>query len=116
MTECNYNEATHTLLSEHEEDLRRLASFRLMDDDFLSEVLDGKIEAIEFIIQTILERDDIKVKSTKAQVEYKSATKRSIKLDIVAQDTQNKIMNLEIQRKDRGTGVRRARFHSSMID
>jgi hypothetical protein len=116
MTKCNGDETTPTLLSEHEEDLRRLASFRLMDDDFLSEVLDGKIEAIEFIIQTILGRYDIKVKSTKAQVEYKNATKRSIKLDIIAQDTQNKVMNLEIQRKDKGTGVRRARFHSSMID
>lgn len=78
--------------------------------------MDGKIEAVEYIINTILERDDIKVKSTKAQVEYKSAIKRSIILDIQAEDASGKVIDIEIQRSDRGSGVKRARFHSSMID
>ena len=83
---------------------------------FFSEALDGKIEAVEYILNTILERDDVKVKSAKSQVEYKSATKRSIILDIQAEDVNGKIMDIEIQRSDRGSGVKRARFHSSMID
>lgn len=62
----------------------------------------------------ILERDDIKVKSTKAQVEYKSATKRSIILDIQAEDVSGKLMDIEIQRSDRGTGVKIARFPQIM--
>ena len=99
-----------------ENDLQRIKELRLMDDDFFSEALDGKTEAVEYILNTILERDDIKVKSTKAQVEYKSATKRSIKLDIQAEDVNGRLMDIEIQRSDRGSGVRRARFHSSMID
>lgn len=97
-------------------DLQMIKELRLMDDDFFSEALDGKIEAVEYILNTILERDDIKVKSTKAQVEYKSATKRSIILDIQAEDASGKILDIEIQRSDRGSGVKRARFHSSMID
>lgn len=97
-------------------DLQMIKELRLMDDDFFSEALDGKIEAAEYILNTILERDDIKVKSTKAQVEYKSATKRSIILDIHAEDASGKILDIEIQRSDRGSGVKRARFHSSMID
>ena len=100
----------------NEEDLQRIKELRLMDDDFFSEALDGKTEAVEYILNTVLERDDIKVKSTKAQVEYKSATKRSIKLDIQAEDVNGRLMDIEIQRSDRGSGVRRARFHSSMID
>ena len=99
-----------------ENDLQRIKELRLMDDDFFSEALDGKTEAVEYILNTILERDDIKVKSTKAQVEYKSATKRSIKLDIQAEDVNGRLMDIEIRRSDRGSGVRRARFHSSMID
>ena len=99
-----------------ENDLQRIKELRLMDDDFFSEALDGKTKAVEYILNTILERDDIKVKSTKAQVEYKSATKRSIKLDIQAEDVRGRLMDIEIQRSDRGSGVRRARFHSSMID
>ena len=100
----------------NEEDLQRIKELRLMDDDFFSEALDGKKEAVEYILNTVLERDNIKVKSTKAQVEYKSATKRSIRLDIQAEDTDGKLMDIEIQRSDKGTGVKRARFHSSMID
>ena len=100
----------------NENDLQKIKELRLMDDDFFSEALDGKTEAVEYILNTILERDDIKVKSTKAQVEYKSATKRSIKLDIQAEDVHGRLMDIEVQRSDRGSGVRRARFHSSMID
>lgn len=100
----------------NEEDLQRIKELRLMDDDFFSKALDGKIEAVEYILNTILECDDIKVKSTKAQVEYKSATKCSITLDIQAEDVNGKLMDIEIQRSDRGAGVKRARFHSSMID
>ena len=100
----------------NENDLQKIKELRLMDDDFFSEALDGKTEAVEYILNTILERDDIKVKSTKAQVEYKSATKRSIKLDIQAEDVHGRLMDIEIQCSDRGSGVRRARFHSSMID
>ena len=100
----------------NENDLQKIKELRLMDDDFFSEALDGKTEAVEYILNMILERDDIKVKSTKAQVEYKSATKRSIKLDIQAEDVHGRLMDIEIQRSDRGSGVRRARFHSSMID
>ena len=100
----------------NEEDLQRIKELRLMDDDFFSEALDGKLEAVEYILNTILECDDIKVKSTKAQVEYKSTTKRSITLDIQAEDVNGKLMDIEIQRSDRGAGVKRARFHSSMID
>ena len=100
----------------NESDLQRIKELRLMDDDFFSEALDGKTKAVEYILNTVLERNDIKVKSTKAQVEYKSATKRSIKLDIQAEDVHGKLMDLEIQRSDRGSGVKRARFHSSMID
>ena len=99
-----------------ENDLQRIKELRLMDDDFFSEALDGKTEAVRYILNTVLERDDIKVKSTKAQVEYKSATKRSIKLDIQAEDVNGRLMDIEIQRSDRGSGVRGQGCHSSMID
>ena len=103
-------------LTQQEKDLLRIEQFRLMDDDFFSEALDEKIEAVEYILNTILERDDLVVTSTKAQVEYKSAVKRSIRLDIKAVDADGEVADIEIQRADRGSGVRRARYHSSMID
>ena len=100
----------------HEDAVAMLERFKLMDDDFFSEALDGKIDAVQFILNTVLERDDLKVIETKTQREYKSATKRSIKLDIWAQDEEGRITDVEIQRADKGTGAKRARIHSSMID
>ena len=100
----------------HDDAVAMLARFRLMDDDFFSEALDGRIEAVQFILNTVLERDDLRVMETKTQREYKSATKRSIRLDIWAQDAEGRIMDIEIQRANKGTGSKRARFHSSMID
>ena len=96
--------------------LELLAGLRLMDDDFFSEALDEKIAPVEYILNTVLERDDIRVLRTEAQVEYKSAANRSIKLDIRAVDAEGRVMDIEVQRADRGAGVRRARFHSSMLD
>ena len=103
-------------MNRQEKYLNRIDRLKLMDDDFFSEALDGKIEAVEFILQVVLERDDLKVIETKAQVEYKSATKRSIRLDIKAVDRENERFNLEIQRAEEGSGSKRARFHGSMID
>ena len=41
--------------------LEKIAGLRLMDDDFFSEALDEKIAPVEYILNTILERDDIRV-------------------------------------------------------
>ena len=86
----------------YERYLEKIAELRLMDDDFFSEALDEKIAPVEYILNTILERDDIRVQRTEAQVEYKSATKRSIKLDIRAVDAEGRVMDIEVQRAEKG--------------
>ncbi|MBU5477035.1 PD-(D/E)XK nuclease family transposase, partial [Eubacterium sp. MSJ-21] len=96
--------------------LARIEKLRLMDDDFFSEALDGKTEAVGYILRMVLNRDDLKVVETKAQVEYKSATKRTIRLDVKAVNDDQEHFDIEIQRADSGTGAKRARFHGSMID
>ena len=44
----------------HEEDLQRLRGFRLLDDDFLSTVFEDQ-KCTEFLLQIILNRNDLKV-------------------------------------------------------
>ena len=102
--------------SQHNRDLERIAALRLLDDEFLSEALDGKTAPVQEIVNTILERTDMKVISVKSQVTYKSATKRSVRLDIQAELEDGQIVDIEIQRADQGAGARRARFYSSMIE
>lgn len=90
----------------------------LFDDDLMSKVFDGNIEAAELLLKIVLERDDIKVKRVKGQVELKSAYPggRNIRLDIVAVDENGVQFDVEVQRNTKGSHIRRARYHQSMID
>lgn len=41
---------------------------------------------------------------------------RSARLDILSIDSAGNVLNIEIQRSDRGSIPKRARYHSSLID
>ena len=77
---------------------------------------DDNIEATELVLRIILGRDDITVKSVKTQKLMKNLVGRDIWLDIDAVDGENREMDIEIQRSDRGAGFRRARYHSGILD
>lgn len=111
----NNTEETLNFEQKHKEDLQRLRGFRLLDDDFMSKVFEDKACA-EFLLQIILQRHDLKVQSAQGQYDIKNLQGRSIRLDILAVDTNNRSYNIEIQRSDRGAGAKRARYNSSLID
>ena len=99
----------------HEEDLRRLRGLRLLDDDFMQKVFEDKA-CTELLLQIILKRADLKVLYVNGQQDIKNLQGRSVTLDILAVDTDNKVYNIEIQRSDKGAAVKRARYNSSLID
>ena len=99
----------------HIEDLQRLQGFRLLDDDFMSKVFEDK-KCTEFLLQIILNRKDLRVESIQVQYDIKNLQGRSIRLDILAIDIKGRVYNIEIQRNDKGAGVKRARYNSSLID
>ncbi|MDE5716711.1 MAG: Rpn family recombination-promoting nuclease/putative transposase [Lachnospiraceae bacterium] len=90
----------------------------LFDDDLMSMVFDGNIEATELLLKIILKKDDIQVVSVVGQRELQSPVVggRDIRLDILAKDSTGKHYNVEVQQKPEGAHIRRARFHSSMMD
>ena len=90
----------------------------LFDDDLMSMVFDGNIEATRLLLQIILRRDDITIISVVGQREFQSPVVggRNIRLDILAKDDTGKHYNIEVQKKPEGAHIRRARFHSSMMD
>lgn len=81
----------------------------------MSKVFEDKACA-EFLLQIILQRHDLKVQSAQGQYDIKNLQGRSIRLDILAVDTNNRSYNIEIQRSDRGASAKRARYNSSLID
>lgn len=101
-----------------EEELKLLAGFTLLDDDFMTIVFDRNIGATEFVLNIILGRNDLKVIEVVAQREYKNPIPggRSIRLDIYAKDSDGKVYDIEVQNENAGADVHRARFHSSMLD
>ena len=96
--------------------LSKIARFRLFDDDFMSKVFEDDIEATEFLLRTILQRDDLEVTESKGQVSIKNLRGRSVRLDIKARDRSGKLYDVEVQRADKGAGAKRARYYSSILD
>lgn len=99
----------------HKEDLQRIRGFRLLDDDFMSKVFEDK-DCTEFLLQIILNRTDLKVLRVHGQYDIRNLQGRSVRLDILAVDTEERVYNIEIQRSDKGAVVKRARYNSSLID
>ena len=99
----------------HKEDLQRLRGLRLLDDDFMQKVFEDKA-CTEFLLQIILNRTDWKVLRVNGQQDLKNLQGRSVRLDILAVDTDHRVYNIEIQRSDKGAGAKRARYNSSLID
>lgn len=105
----------HTL---SEEELEVLEQLCLFDDVFMSLVFEDNIDATEYLLNTILERDDLEVLEVTGQRMYKSPyiKGRSITMDIYAKDINNRFYDIEVQRGDAGAIPRRARYHSAMMD
>ncbi|MCM1172346.1 MAG: PD-(D/E)XK nuclease family transposase, partial [Clostridium sp.] len=100
----------------HQEDLERLKLFRYMDDDFMTACLADNFEGVELILQIILGRKDIKIKSVRTQETLKNLQGRSVTLDVHAVDSAGKEFDVEIQRQHAGAGAKRARHNSSLLD
>lgn len=107
---------TEDLNQKHQEDLRRLRGFRLMDDDFFTKCFEGDTKCIQFVLRTILGIPDLEVVDVRTQVFVENLLNRSVRLDILATDSTGRKINIEIQRSDKGAGHQRARFNSSMMD
>ena len=124
LVECTYKtrvdlmETKTTADIEREEELQAISKLRLLDDDLMKLVFDKNIEAPDFLLNIILQREDLKVLEVVAEREYKNAMAggRSIIIDIYAVDSEGKVYDIEIQRASEGADAHRARFHSSMID
>ncbi len=100
----------------HQQDLQRVAELRYIDDEFMSVCLEDNYEGVELILQIVLGRPDIKVKSLRTQELLKNLQGRSAVLDVHAVDSTNREFDVEIQRSSAGAGAKRARHNSSLLD
>ena len=89
----------------------------LFDDDLMSRVFDKNIKATELLLRIILGKK-VKVISGTGQNEMKNhqVGRRNITLDVDAMDENGEEIDIEVQGNSEGAHVRRARYHSSMVD
>ena len=94
-----------------------VSGLTLFDDDLMSRVFDNNVEATELLLRIIFKRP-IKVVKAKGQEEIHSydIDGRTIRLDIMAVDSDGKRIDIEVQTGEKGSEVKRARYHSSMLD
>ena len=106
----------NSIEQEHQKDLERIKNFRLMDDEFMSAVLSDNPEAIELVLQIILDSPTLKVEHSHTQESIHNVFGKDVILDVFCSDDRGTVFNVEIQRSDQGAVPRRARYHASMID
>ena len=101
----------------HLKDLERLKRYRPIDDTFMRGMFKDNLPLAEFVLRTILEKEDLNLESFEIQADFKRVTgARSVCFDGYASDSEGKIYDIEVQKDSNGASPERARYHSSTLD
>ena len=92
-----------------------IKNFTLMSDIFMRNVFKQR-ECLEYVLQVIMEKQDLKVIEQIIQKDYKNLQGRSAIMDCVARDYEGKQFDVEIQQDNEGASPKRARYHSGLMD
>ena len=99
-----------------EEKIAHIKKLRLIDDMLMTKAFDGCNECSQVLLQVILNNATLRVEQTKTQYSLDSIEGRSVRLDIYAVDADGKHYDVEIQRVSKDASVKRARYHSAIMD
>ena len=92
-----------------------IKNFTLMSDIFMRNVFKQR-ECLEYVLQVIMVKQDLKVIEQIIQKDYKNLQGRSAIMDCVARDSEGKQFDVEIQQDNEGASPKRARYHSGLMD
>ena len=92
-----------------------IKNFTLMSDIFMRNVFKQR-ECLEYVLQVIMEKQDLRVIDQIIQKDYKNMQGRSAVMDCVARDSEGKQFDVEIQQDNEGASPKRARYHSGLMD
>ena len=92
-----------------------IKNFTLMSDIFMRNVF-KKRECLEYVLQVIMEKQDLHVIDQIIQKDYKNLQGRSAVMDCVARDSTGKQFDVEIQQDNEGASPKRARYHNGLMD
>lgn len=95
---------------------QRIKRFCLFDDEFMGRVFDENTECTELLLKIILDRTDIEILDVHTQREIRNLRGHSVRLDIEAKSKEGELIDVEVQRSNKGADVKRARYNISVMD
>ena len=93
-----------------------IRKIRLIDDTFFNVCFDNYIEGMQLLLRIFFGRDDLVVRHVVTQQSADNLYGRGVRFDVLAEDSEGKLYDCEIQRANEGAIPRRARYNSSMMD
>ena len=93
-----------------------IQKFRLIDDTFFNVCFDNYVEGMQLLLRIFFDRDDLVVKHVVTQQSADNLYGRGVRFDVLAEDSEGKLYDCEVQRANEGAAPRRARYNSSMMD
>ena len=96
--------------------LNYIRNCTMMDDRFMTAVLDDNIPATQLILRTVLGIPDLEVVEQHVQHRETNLRGRSSVLDVYAVDAVGTRYDIEVQNASSGATPRRARYNASLID
>ena len=93
-----------------------IQKFRLIDDTFFNVCFDNYTEGMQLLLRIFFDRDDLIVKQVVTQQSADNLYGCGVRFDVLAEDSEGKLYDCEVQRANEGAIPRRARYNSSMMD
>ena len=104
-----------TILKTYEAKRKQAGEFNLTSDLFAGKVFEDR-EACQELCRILLKDNKIVIKNVKTKYAIRNLENHSVELDIIAEDTNGKIINVEIQMYEEKSPFRRMRYYLSSID
>ena len=96
--------------------IEKLLRMTLKDDTLFTAVCTHFPDTAQFVLRIIMDKPDLTVTEVSVQNDERSLLNSSVRLDVLAVDSQAKMYNIEIQQSNEGAAPERARFHSAVLD
>ena len=110
-----YARETDSRIRHREFLLQGVEDLTLLDDTFMKIALND-IEACQHVIRILMDDPSIEIVEVRSQYRISKLVSKDAVLDILAEDTQGRVYDLEIQRKTTLDHARRTRRYNAMVD
>ena len=110
-----YARETDSLIRHREFLLQGVENLTLLNDTFMKVALND-IEACQHVIRILMDDPTIEIVEVRSQYRISKLVSKDAVLDILAEDTQGRVYNLEIQRETTIDHARRTRRYGAMVD